>query len=51
VAPDPLRSAVAGIAGFFTAMSVLPEVPELPTLRQFQGAVARAWLGRLAGLD
>jgi hypothetical protein len=45
---------VAGIAGFFTAMSILPPVPGLPTLRQFQadqGTVARAGLGRLAGLD
>jgi aminoglycoside phosphotransferase (APT) family kinase protein len=52
--PDALRSAVTGIAGFFTAMSLLPAVAGLPTLRQFQadqGAVARAWLGRLAGLD
>jgi hypothetical protein len=41
-------------AGFFTAMSLLPAVPGVPTLRQFQadqGAVARAWLGRLAGLN
>jgi aminoglycoside phosphotransferase (APT) family kinase protein len=53
VGPDALRSAVAGIAGFFTAMSLLPSVPGVPTLRQFQaaqGTVARAWLGRLAGL-
>jgi hypothetical protein len=45
---------VAGIAWVFTTMSMLPPVPGLPTLRQFQadqGAVARAWLGRLAGLD
>jgi len=51
---NTLRSAVAGIAGFFTAMSLLSPVPGLPTLRQFQadqGAIARAWLGRLAGLD
>jgi hypothetical protein len=53
-APNALRAAVVGIAGFFTAMSLLPQMPGLPTLRQFQadqGVIARDWLGRLAGLD
>jgi hypothetical protein len=51
-APEALRRPSRGIAVFFTAMLLLPPVPGLPTLRQFQadqGAVARAWLGRLAG--
>ena len=49
-----LVAVVAAIAGFFTLQAVAPPPPGLPTLRAFQadqGAVARAWLARLTGLE
>lgn len=53
--PDPaaLTAVTAAIAGFFTWQALAPPPPGLPTLRPFQaaqGAVARRWLARRAGL-
>jgi hypothetical protein len=38
---DALPSAVARIAGFFTAMSLLSPMPGVPRLRQFQADKGR----------
>jgi aminoglycoside phosphotransferase (APT) family kinase protein len=50
--PDALDAVVAGVAAFFTAGSLQPPSPGLPTLRAFQaaqGEVARAWLAERTG--
>ena len=51
--PDAVTAAVAALAGFFTYNAVQPPPPGLPTVRAFQdaqGAIAREWLARRAGL-
>ena len=51
--PDAVTAAVAALAGFFTYNAAQPPPPGLPTLRAFQdaqGAIARQWLARRAGL-
>ena len=51
--PDAVTAVVAAIAGFFTYQAVQPPPPGLPTVRAFQdaqGAIARQWLSRRAGL-
>ena len=51
VPPQDLRSALAGLAGFLTASSVLPAPVGIPNLRRFQRAQASAalsWLRELA---
>ena len=51
--PDAVTTAVAALAGFFTHNAAQPPPPGLPTLRAFQdaqGAIAREWLARRAGL-
>ena len=50
--PEALDAVVAGVAAYFTAGSLLPPMPGLPTLRAFQAAqaeVARAWLAERTG--
>jgi aminoglycoside phosphotransferase (APT) family kinase protein len=50
--PDALDAVVSGVAGYFTAGSLLPALPGLPTLRAFQAAqaeVARGWLAERTG--
>jgi hypothetical protein len=50
---EALDAMVAGVAGYFTHHSTLPDPPGLPTLRAFQraqGEVARAWLRERTGL-
>lgn len=45
--PTELTIGIAEIAGFFTYHGLLPDVPSLPGLREFQeaqGVVARRWL-------
>lgn len=45
--PARLTTAIAAMTGFFLCASVEPEIPSLPTLRQFQraqGLVAADWL-------
>ncbi len=47
--PDAITAAVASLAGYFVQRSLLPEPPELPTLRAFQaaqGEIACRWLAR-----
>ena len=50
--PGALDAVIAGVAAYFTAGSLLPPMPGLPTLRAFQAAqaeVARAWLADRMG--
>jgi hypothetical protein len=50
--PDAVTAMLAAVAGFFTAHSLRPPPPGLPTLRAFQaaqGQVARDWLQRRTG--
>ena len=50
--PAALDAVIAGVAAYFTAGSLLPPMPGLPTLRAFQAAqaeVARAWLAVRTG--
>jgi hypothetical protein len=50
--PAALDAVVAGVAAYFTAGSLEPPYPGLPTLRAFQAAqaeVARAWLAERTG--
>jgi aminoglycoside phosphotransferase (APT) family kinase protein len=50
--PDALDAVIAGVAGYFTAGSLQPPSPGLPTLRAFQaaqGQVARTWLAERTG--
>lgn len=50
--PDALDAVIAGVAGYFTAASLQPPSPGLPTLRAFQaaqGVVARTWLAERRG--
>ena len=50
--PAALDAVIAGVAAFFTAGSLQPPSPGLPTLRAFQAAqaeVARAWLAERTG--
>jgi aminoglycoside phosphotransferase (APT) family kinase protein len=50
--PGALDAVVAGVAAYFTAASLQPPSPGLPTLRAFQAAqaeVARAWLAERTG--
>ena len=50
--PRALDAVVAGVAAYFTAASLQPPSPGLPTLRAFQAAqaeVARAWLAERTG--
>ncbi len=50
--PDALDAVIAGVAGYFTAGSLQPPSPGLPTLRAFQaaqGEVARRWLAERRG--
>lgn len=52
--PEALDGVIAGVAGYFTAASLQPPSPGLPTLRAFQaaqGEVARAWLAERTGWD
>jgi hypothetical protein len=52
--PDALDAVIAGVAGYFTAASLQPPSPGLPTLRAFQaaqGEMARAWLAERMGWD
>jgi aminoglycoside phosphotransferase (APT) family kinase protein len=52
--PGALDAVVAGVAAYFTAGSLLPPSPGLPTLRAFQAAqaeVARAWLAERTGWE
>jgi aminoglycoside phosphotransferase (APT) family kinase protein len=52
--PAGLDAVVAGVAAYFTAGSLLPPLPGLPTLRAFQAAqaeVARAWLAERTGWE
>jgi len=51
-APESLDAVVAGVAAYFTAASLQPPSPGLPTLRAFQAAqaqVAREWLAERTG--
>jgi Ser/Thr protein kinase RdoA (MazF antagonist) len=48
--PDAVRAVVCGLAGYFTASSLAPPPPGLPTVRRFQaaqGEVTRRWLATL----
>jgi aminoglycoside phosphotransferase (APT) family kinase protein len=50
--PGALTAAVAALAGYFTARSLEPPPPGLPTVRAFQaaqGIVARRWLAERTG--
>jgi aminoglycoside phosphotransferase (APT) family kinase protein len=50
--PAALDAVIAGVAAFFTAGSLQPPSPGLPTLRAFQaaqGEVARTWLAERTG--
>jgi len=50
--PAALDAVIAGVAAFFTAGSLQPPSPGLPTLRAFQAAqaeVARTWLAERTG--
>ncbi len=50
--PTELTIGIAEMAGFFTYHGLLPEVPNLPGLREFQeaqGVVARRWLAGRPG--
>ncbi len=50
--PAALDAVIAGVAAFFTAGSLQPPSPGLPTLRAFQAAqaeVARSWLAERTG--
>jgi hypothetical protein len=50
--PTELTIGIAEIAGYFTYHALLPEVPSLPGLREFQeaqGVVARRWLAGRPG--
>lgn len=50
--PEALDAVIAGVAAYFTAASLQPPSPGLPTLRAFQAAqaeVARAWLAERTG--
>lgn len=50
--PAALDPVIAGVAAYFTAGSLQPPAPGLPTLRAFQAAqaeVARAWLAERTG--
>lgn len=50
--PEALDAVIAGVAAYFTAASLQPPSPGLPTLRAFQaaqGEVARAWLAERMG--
>ena len=50
--PAALDAVIAGVAAYFTATSLQPPSPGLPTLRAFQAAqaeVARAWLAERTG--
>ena len=52
--PAALDAVIAGVAAYFTAGSLLPPPPGLPTLRAFQAAqaeVARAWLAVRTGWE
>lgn len=51
---DAVNVFLAGVAGLFTRLSLLPAPPGLPTLRAFQaaqGEIARAWLAARLGWD
>jgi aminoglycoside phosphotransferase (APT) family kinase protein len=51
-APEAVDAVVAGVAAYFTAASLQPRSPGLPTLRAFQAAqaeVAREWLAERTG--
>jgi aminoglycoside phosphotransferase (APT) family kinase protein len=50
ISPDSLAAVVCALAGYFTAQSLRPPPPGLPTVRQFQaaqGEVTRRWLATL----
>jgi hypothetical protein len=47
---EDLRAVVCALAGYFTARSLAPPPPGLPTVRQFQAAqaeIARRWLATM----
>jgi hypothetical protein len=50
VSREPLAAVVCALAGYFTARSLQPPPPGLPTVRQFQaapGEVTRRWQATL----
>jgi hypothetical protein len=52
--PEELTVGICEAAGFFTYHGLLPDVPNLPGLREFQeaqGAVARRWLAGRTGWE
>jgi hypothetical protein len=52
--PDELTVGICEMAGFFIYHGLLPDVPNLPGLREFQeaqGAVARRWLTQRTGWE